>query len=69
MRAELAGALRRASVGKICRTPADHTADCADAGRNKTAVGQLADPDGEIDIVFPQVDDAVGERDRMSMSG
>ncbi len=61
MRAEVSGALRRAMRGEIGRAPAHHAADRADPGRDKAAVGQLPNPDGEIDMVFQEIDHAVSQ--------
>ena len=45
---------------EIARAPAHHATDRADAGRDEAAVGQLADANGDIDMLFEQIDDAVG---------
>ncbi len=52
-----------ASFSEICRAAADDMVDRPDAGRNEAAVGQVTDTDGEINIVFVQVDHAIGQRD------
>ncbi len=46
---------------EIVRAPADDTADRADPGGDEAAVGQLADPDREIEMLFQEIDHAVGQ--------
>ena len=63
MCAELAGGGWHAALGKVPRAPADDAADRPHPGRNQAAVGQFANPHGEIDIIFQKVCHAVGQHD------
>ena len=56
---ELIGAFR-ASRRKIGRTSANNAADQANPGGNEAAVGQLADPDCEVDMIFHKINHPVG---------
>src|SRR5882724_12624199 len=61
MCAEVAGSRRRAARGEIGRARADHAADFPDPRRDQAAIGQGADPNGEIDRLLQEIDRAVGE--------
>jgi len=60
---EFSRALRCTTLTKISWAPAHHAPDRAHPCRDKTAVGQFADPDGKIDMIFQQVDHAVSQHD------
>ena len=61
MAGELGRMLRPAARREIGRAGADDPADRPDAHRDQAAVRQLADPHGEVDMVFGETDDAVVE--------
>ena len=63
MLAEVVGTLRRTSLGKISWTPANNSSDRTDTGCDKVAIGQFADPNSKIDMLFEQIDHAVGQDD------
>src|SRR6516165_3658025 len=63
MFAEVAGRFGRASFDKIDRTATDHPADRADASRDEAAVGQLADANREISMLFLEIDHAIGQHE------
>ena len=63
MAGELSKHLRHAAPGKIGRAATDHPADRADPAGDEAAVGQFADPHGEIDMLFQEVDHPVGQHD------
>ena len=52
MRAEFSRALRHAALREIGGASANHTANRTDPGRDEAAVGQCADPDRKIDMIF-----------------
>ena len=63
MRAKIARPLRRTSRGEIVQAAAYNAANCTDSGRNQAAVGQFADPDREINMVFYEVHQTIGQHD------
>ena len=56
MSAKLGRAFGHTTRGEIGRAPANHMAHSTDPGGDKAAVGQWADPNGEIDMLFQKID-------------
>ena len=48
----------RSEIGRAC---ARHPADGAQPGRDQAAVGQIADTQGEVDLIVEEVGHAVGQ--------